>query len=168
MSILGVQCSSYQIVISVNLLGSGSVAEAATEATKPTQVQEFPQPAAAGQPRLAYDYTGVIIDARGFELEPTLSPRIYDVSGRLIYGNVYIDSEIAVSQGIVEYAITPDIFERAIKGGSRAGIRPMILKAIALKDNNCSVVISDADADMLLESNSSASFLKNCAVVFAK
>lgn len=159
---------SYQVVMCVNLYGDGSVAEITMEATKPAQVQEFPQPTAISQSRPVYNYTGIIIDARGFGLEPTLSPRIYDASGRIIYGNVYINSEIAVSQGIVEYAITPDMVERAIKGGSRAGIRPMILKAIATKDNNCSLVISDADANMLLESNASAGFLKNCAVVFAK
>lgn len=159
---------SYQVVMNVNLYGAGSVSEAAAEATKPAQIQEFPQPAATDQPRKAYDYTGVIIDARGFELEPTLSPRVYDASGRLIYGNMYINSESAISQGIVEYALTPDRVESAIKGGSRAGIRPMILKAVAVKDNNCSVVISDADANLLLESNLSAGFLKNCAVVVAK
>jgi hypothetical protein len=157
---------SYQVVMCVNIYGDGSVA--ALEATTSAQVQEFPQPTAISQSRPVYNYTGVIIDAHGFDLEATLSPRIYDASGRIIYGNVYISSEIAVSQGIVEFAITPDMVERAIKGGSRAGIRPMILKAIAAKDSNCSLVISDADANLLLESNSSVGFLKNCAVVFVK
>lgn len=161
---------SYQVVMCVNLYGDRSVAEIVLEATRPAQVQEFPQPSVSSQsqPQPVYNYTGVIIDARGFDLEPTLSPRIYDASGRIIYGNVYINSEIAVSQGIVEFAITPDMVERAIKGGSRAGIRPMILKAIETKDSNCSLVISDEDANLLLESNSLVGFLKNCAVVFAK
>lgn len=158
---------SYQVVMCVNIYGDGNVAEIALEANTPTQAQELPQPAAISHSS-PVNYTGVIIDARGFHLEPTLSPRLYDASGRLIYGNVYINSEIAVSRGIVEYAITTELAERAIKGGSRAGIQPMILKAIAAKDNNCSLVISDADANMLLESNFAAGFLKNCAVVFVK
>ena len=159
---------SYQVVMSVNLYGDRSVAEIALEATRPAQVQEFPQSIASSQPQQVISYTGVIIDARGFSLEPTLSPRIYDTSGRIVYGNMCINSEITVSQGIVEFAITPDMVEHAIKGGSRAGIRPMILKAVATKDNNYSLVISDEDANLLLESNSSVSFLKNCAVVFVK
>jgi hypothetical protein len=159
---------SYQIVMSVNLYGDRSVAEIALETARPAQAQEFSQPIAGSQPQQVNNYTGVIIDARGFDLEPTLSPRIYDASGRIVYGNVYINSETAVSQGIVEFAITPDMVEHAIKGGSRAGIRPMILKAVATKDNNCSLVISDEDANLLLASNSLTGFLKNCAVVFAK
>jgi len=159
---------SYQVVMSVNLYGDRSVAEIALETARPAQAQEFPQPIAGSQPQQVNKYTGVIIDARGFDLEPTLSPRIYDASGRIVYGNVYINSETAVSQGIVEFAITPDMVEHAIKGGSRAGIRPMIIKAVATKDNNCSLVISDEDANLLLASNSLTGFLKNCAVVFAK
>lgn len=159
---------SYQVVISVSLYGPGSVAEAAKELTKTAQVQEFPQPSDTSQPRSADDYTGVIIDARGLGLEAALSPSIYDASGRIIYGKMYIDADAAVFKGMAEYAISPAMVDSAIKGGSRAGNKPMILKAIAVRDNNCSIVISDADANMLLESNSSAGFLKNCAVVFAK
>jgi hypothetical protein len=156
---------SYQVVMCVRLYGAGSVAEAATDATNPAQVKKFPKSATASHPSSAHDYTGVIIDARGFSLEPALSPRIYNTSGQTIYGKMYINPEYAASQGLVEY-ITSTAVDTAIKGDSRAGLRPLVLKAIAVKDNNCSVVISDADANLLLESNSSAGFLKNCAVVF--
>lgn len=159
---------SYQIVMAVNLFGPDSVAEVAMTATKPQKTQEFPQPAAIQPSRPDLNYTGVIIDARGFGLEPTFSPLVYDASGRIIYGNMYIDADFAISQGMVEYAITSDMLESAIKGGSRAGNKPMLIKAIAVKDNNCNVVISDTDANMVLASNASAGFLKNCAVVFAK
>jgi hypothetical protein len=138
------------------------------ENTKPQQVQEFPQPTDAQSPGPSLEYTGVIIDARGFEIEPTFSPPIYDESGRIIYGNMHINADYAISQGMVEYAINSAMLEAAIKGTSRAGNRPMILRAIAVKDNNCSVVISDTDANMLLKSNAATGFLKKCAVVFAK
>ena len=160
---------SYQIVMAVSLYGPGSVAEIALDATRPAQVQNFP-PVRSSEPSspAASVYTGVIIDARGLELVPTFSPRIYDETGRIVYGNMYIDQTRAISEGMVEYSLDNKMFEEAVQGGSRAGARPMVIKAVAVKEHGCNVVISNSDADGLLKANEGAGFLRKLAIVFAK
>ena len=160
---------SYQIIMAVNLYGAGSVAEIALEATKPDQVQNLP-PARSSEPAppSAVGYTGIVIDARGLELAPTFSPRVYDESGRIVYGNLYIDAAKAISEGMVDYSMDNQMFEEALQGRSRAGARPMVIKAVAVKDHGCNLVITNSDADRMLKANESAGFLRKLAVVFAK
>jgi len=113
-------------------------------------------------------YTGVIIDARGLELETTFSPAIYDQIGRAIYGTTAIDTKFATEYGMVEYAPNPEDVKIAESGHSRAGTYPIIIKAIALKGNNHNAVISTEDAEKIITANQLAGFLKNNAVVFYK
>ena len=113
-------------------------------------------------------YTGVIIDGRGLELETTFSPAIYDQTGRAIYGTTAIDSKFAAEYGMVEYAPSPEDVKIAENGHSRAGMHPIIVKAIAVKGNNHNAVISTEDAEKIITANQSAGFLKNYAVVFYK
>lgn len=113
-------------------------------------------------------YTGVIVDARGLELETTFSPAIYDQSGRAIYGTTAIDTKFAAESGMVEYAPDPEDVKIAESGHSRAGNFPIIVKAIGLKGNNHNVVISTEDGEKIVLANQAAGFLKNCSVVFYK
>lgn len=160
---------SYQIVMAVNLYGPGSVAEIALDATRPAQIQNFP-PVRSNEPAspTVSVYTGVIIDARGLELVPTFSPGVYDETGRIVYGHLYIDQNRAISEGMVEYSLDDKMFQEAVQGGSRAGTRPMVIKAKAVRDHGCNVIISDSDADRMLKANEGAGFLRKLAVVFAK
>jgi len=160
---------SYIVVMRVNLYGDNSVAAVAYEAIKPPQIQEFPRSVMGSnyvQPTARY--TGVIVDARGLGLESTFSPRVYDQNGRIIYGNMYINTEFAISQGMVEYTINPEMVQAAERGQSRAGNYPLIVKALQVKDNNNNVVISNEDGNAILAYNEQAGFLKQCAVVFER
>lgn len=159
---------SYQVVMRINLYGNDGLASVAIGATNNESTQQFPTPAPSYNPPAAALYTGVIIDARGLGVQPTFSPRVYDETGTIVYGNKYIDNNFAISQGMVEYTIDPDMVRAAETGQSRAGSRPLIIKALRLVDNNCNVVISTADANAMLSYNQSAGFLKNCAVVFER
>ncbi|MBP2651963.1 MAG: Lipoprotein LPP20-like [Firmicutes bacterium] len=166
---------SYIVVISVNMYGENSVADIALNAVKPAQIMDFPQPSPSFVPAVDVQrsnlpsnaYTGVIIDARGMGGESTFSPRIYDESGRIVYGNQYINIDFAISQGMVEYTRDGDMYTSAVQGKSRAGNRPLIIKALKVVDNSCNLVISNADAENILSQNVVGNFLKNCAVVFA-
>ncbi len=114
-------------------------------------------------------YTGIIIDAHGLGLESTFSPVIYDTSGRAIYGIKNIDPDFAISQGMVEYAISLD----NVLTKSRAGSNPLVIKAIAVQGgrnsaNRVNVVVSPEDADRILLANEKNGILENCAVVFVK
>lgn len=114
-------------------------------------------------------YTGVIVDASGLGLEGTFSPLIYDASGRTIYGMRNVDKEYAISHGMVEYS--NDL--QASISNSRAGAKPLVVKAISVKGgensvNHVNVVVSAEDADKILAANEQTSILENRAVVFVK
>jgi len=177
---------SYQVVMNIKLYGNEGLAGVALTAIKPEQTQEFPAPLPTTNvnvnvnvpaktipttklPALTSTYTGVIIDGRGLGLQSTFSPRVYDETNRIVYGNMYIDTDFAISQGMVEYTITPEMAQGAESGQSRAGSNPLIIKALRVVDaNSCNVVISNADASAMLSYNQSAGFLKRCAVVFER
>jgi Protein of unknown function, DUF400. len=160
---------TYKVVLAVNLYGQGSLAEIAWDQVKPERILEFPKAAVgsdASFPPVGVRYTGVVIDARGLGAESTFSPRIYDESGRIVYGNLYIDPDLAIKQGMVDYAPFETLVQEAEQGRSRAGNYPIIVKAVSLKDNNCNVVISNSDAEKILLANQSNGFLRKLAVVF--
>lgn len=158
---------SYQVIMELHLYGDNGLA-AALQDKQPSEILPFPSPspAYASPARLAPVYTGVIIDARGLGLDRVMSPRIYDEAGRVVYGNSYLDPDIVVRKGMVDYAATPEQVEDATTGHSRTGAYPLIIKAIGLKDFNSNVVISQHDADMLLAANAASGFLLKTAVVF--
>jgi len=175
---------SYQVVMNIKLYGNDGLAGVALNAIKPEQTQEFPAPIPTTNinvnvpvkniptnklPALTSQYTGVIIDGRGLGLQSTFSPRVYDETNRIVYGNMYIDTDFAISEGMVEYTITPEMAQGAESGQSRAGANPLIIKALRVVDaNSCNVVISNADASAMLSYNQSAGFLRRCAVVFER
>jgi hypothetical protein len=158
---------SYQVIMAVKLYGTDSLASAALPTTR--DVRDFLAPA---PDYLRFDgnraYTGVIIDARGLDLQATFSPGIEDVNGRSIYGSVNIDPNFAISKGMVDYAPTPELVQEAENGLSRAGSRPLIIRAVSVTRNNCNVVVSKEDGDRILAANQDSRFLRNCAVVFEK
>ena len=45
-------------------------------------------------------YTGLVVDARGTQLRPSLSPRIVDDRGRVIYAAGHVDRALAVRSGL--------------------------------------------------------------------
>lgn len=111
-------------------------------------------------------FTGLIVDARGLGLETTFAPVIYDETGNPVYGIKEIDTSLAVTQGMVDYAPTPDLVQDAQNGKSRAGTHPIMVKASGLRDNNHNIMISTDDAEKILAANQSSHFLSKCAVVF--
>ena len=157
---------SYQVVMRIQLFGADSVADAIGKGIAATP-QEFPQVQQVGA-SVVEIYTGVVIDARGLPLEPTLFPLIYDDSGRIVYGNMFIDQEQLLAKGVVGYSLSAEMFTSVLDGRSRSGNKPLMIKAVRLADNNCNVVISDADAAILLAGNAAVGYLKDCAVVLAK
>jgi hypothetical protein len=159
---------SYQVTMQVNLFGINSVAAAIQDKIQPVQIVPIPAPSPAYKAPASTMplYTGVIVDARGLGLERVMSPRVYDESGRIIYGNMYLNSDNVVRYGMVDYTGNPDMVTAATAGNSRAGNNPIIVKAIGLKDFNANVVISQADADMILAANAQANFFAKTAVVF--
>ncbi len=108
-------------------------------------------------------FTGLIIDCKGLNLKPALSPRILDESGKEVYGSAYVAREWAIKYGIAGYS-------REISDAAkldRVGKTPGSIKAVkASGDNVTDVVISDADAAEIRSASQNLKFLSECRVVF--
>lgn len=114
-------------------------------------------------------YSGVVINADGMGLQPTFSPAIYDVNGRIVYGIKNLDYDFAITDGMVAYANT---LEKAVHG-NRAGENPLVVPAIAVRGgrnsvNNVNVVVSAEDGDRILLACEQGNILQKAAVVFVK
>ena len=111
-------------------------------------------------------YTGLVVETSGLMLNRTISPVIYDDSGRIIYGHMNIEQTQAENSGLVDYAATAEDINRVKSGTSKAGNSPFVIKALDTRDNGNNIVISRSDADHLLSLNmKNGDFLSQCKVV---
>ena len=110
------------------------------------------------------NYTGLVIDCRGMNVNCVMSPVIKNADGQKIYGHQNLDYDRIVVNGMVSYS--NDAYDQISAG--RAGSNPLVVKAVRLDDLNANPVVSVADADRILVANSHDRFLDNCAVVFVR
>lgn len=106
-------------------------------------------------------YTGLIVDCRGLDLNPVMSPVIQNAEGTPIYGYKNLDSATVIQNGMAAY--TTDI-NRA----SRAGSNPLVVRAIRVTNHNAYPVLSTADANRVLIENGASGFLDATNVVFVR
>lgn len=159
---------SYSVTMAIKLFGAGSVAAAVVQPNQPTA---FPEPTvvpAATSAKTVTDenlnmVTGVIVDARGLGLKRCMSPRIYDTTGRLVYGDKFVSYDFVVKYGMASYQPADKINSGLL---TRAGEHPLMIKAVELKNFNSDIVVSVADADKMLQANKYGNFLINASMVF--
>lgn len=159
---------SYSVTLAIKLFGAGSVAAAVVQPNQPTA---FPEPtvAPAATPAKAVTdenlnmVTGVIVDTRGLDLKRCMSPRIYDTTGRLVYGDKFVSYDFVVKYGMASYLPADKINSGLL---TRAGEHPLTIKAVELKNFNSDIVVSVADADKMLQANKYGNFLINASMVF--
>jgi hypothetical protein len=107
-------------------------------------------------------YTGLLIDATGLNIQPAMAPLIFNESGQEIYGGAFASREFAVQRGMIIYA---QQIESAFVS-NRIKSNPIIIKALKAKSPaNCNLVISDGDASVILGASEHIAFLKQCLVV---
>ena len=107
-------------------------------------------------------YSGLIIDARGTDVMPAMSPKVVDDKGMEIYGSAYVDRNFALQQGMAGYI--KDLNEA--KTNERVAGNPLVLKALRSQGAKGSdLVLSAADADLLRKLNSSQAFMRECRVM---
>jgi hypothetical protein len=107
-------------------------------------------------------YTGMVIDARGIQARPAMSPRILDENGKEVYGSMNVDREYAVQQGMSGYA--RDL--TAAQSNPRVTNNPASLKGIKTEGPGRSdIIISTADAEKIRSASDNVSFLKKCRVM---
>lgn len=160
---------TYEIVLEMPLFGAGdSLSDAAFLPFKDEPKVAFPQPVdvtIVNQPTVVNNnYTGLIIDCSGMNINCVMSPVIKNANGQAIYGHQNLDYDKIIVNGMASYADQAyDQISRA-----RAGNNPLVIKATSLADLNANPVVSVADADKILAANQHDRFLENCAVVFVK
>ena len=105
------------------------------------------------------DYTGLIVDCRGLDLQPVMSAVIKNTNGTKIYGHKNLDIDKIISMGMVDYISDEDSFERA-------GNNPLVVKAVSLENFNSNPVLTISDSNRVLIENYATKFLKEMKVVF--
>lgn len=107
-------------------------------------------------------YTGLIIDARKTDVQPALSPKIFDEHGKEIYGSAYVDREYVLKYGMAGYVKS---FEQA-RENDRVKGKPLEIKALkSIGKNSTDLVVSEKDANALRQIASTQSFLREARVV---
>ncbi len=107
-------------------------------------------------------YTGLVVDARGLDFRPAMSPKIFDENGQEVYGSGYVSREFAVQQGMAGYA--KDL--TAAQANPRVTNEPFTVKGLRTEGpGRSNVVISNADAAKIRSASENLSFLKKCRVM---
>ena len=105
------------------------------------------------------DYTGLIVDCRGLDLQPVMSPVIKNENGTKIYGHKNLDIDKIIAQGVADYIKDPANVERA-------GVNPLVVRAVRVDDFNSNPVVSLVDSNRILIENHVTRFLQDYKVVF--
>ena len=118
-------------------------------------------PAAPAPPTLVL-YTGMVVDARGIQARPAMSPRVFDEDGKEVYGSANVDREYAVQQGMSGYA--RDL--TAAQSNQRVTANPVTVKALKTSGPGKSdIIVSNADAQQIRAAAENAAFMKQCRVM---
>ena len=111
-------------------------------------------------------YTGLIVDARGTDLRPAMSPRIIDDRDRVIYSADHVPRDYAIEFGVVGYDKSMARAATSDRLGGEAA-HPMIVEcesAAGLYNND--VVVSRDTGIRILMANTESGFLPQCRVIF--
>jgi FMN phosphatase YigB (HAD superfamily) len=107
-------------------------------------------------------FTGLIIDATGINVTPSMVPVVLDENGRKVFGPAFMSRESAVQYGTSEYEKE---IERA-KQNPRVGNNPLIIKGLRTDGSeNTNIIISNSDALVLRSKPEHLAFLKKCQVI---
>jgi hypothetical protein len=107
-------------------------------------------------------YTSMVVDARGIQARPAISPRIFDEDGKEVYSLANVDLEYAEKQGISGYARDLTVAQT----NQRAGANPLTIKAVrANGPGKSDIIISNADAKQIRASAEAMTFMKKCRVM---
>ena len=108
-------------------------------------------------------YTGLIIDVRKLDFNPSLSPKIFDQNGKLLYGEEFIPEAAGKQRGIAAFFNKLD--SRQIE--KRAGRTPLLTTAVETTGpNKTNAVIIIKDAARFFDHEESVKNLRKCRVIF--
>jgi len=116
-------------------------------------------------------FTGLIVDARGLNLQRGMSPRIVDQDGNLLYAGIGADFDWLIRRGIVSYMkdLPAALNHPRLAAHEHYPYRlPMIVQGMSRVEDGfgASVVIRTHDADVVRRHLERYDFLARFAVVF--
>jgi hypothetical protein len=133
---------------------------AATPGAAPVTAPPAAPVAAAPTPPAVY--TGLVVDARGIQARPAMSPRIIDEEGKEIYGTANVERDYAVQQGMVGYA--RDL--TAAQSNPRVTNSPLSIKGLKTQGaGRADIIVGAADAQAIRSGAENQAFLKKCRVM---
>jgi hypothetical protein len=107
-------------------------------------------------------YTGLVIDGRGLQARPAMSPKVFDENGAEVYGTLIVKKDYAIQQGICGYA--RDL--TAAQSNARVTDSPLTVKAIRAQGAGMSeFIISNDDAKKIRSARDNEAFLQKCRVM---
>ena len=107
-------------------------------------------------------YTGLIVDAKGLDINPALSPKILNEHGREVFSASIVKRDTLLNKGLVSYSSKISFAET----NSRIGDKPLIIRALRKSGiNGTSVVISLADAAKVRNPSINLTWLTECRVI---
>ena len=160
-----------EVTLRISLYGNGNLAKI----IMPSAIANPPAPPAPSEPIVPVPavtapaappapvaYTGMVVDARGIQARPAMSPRVFDEDGKEVYGSSNVDREYAVQQGMSGYA--RDL--TAAQSNQRVTANPETVKALKTSGPGKSdLIISNADAQQIRASAENMTFMKKCRVM---
>ena len=111
-------------------------------------------------------YTGLIVDARGLDLQPSMSPRIVSRNGRTIYSAASSDTGYVAQYGLVGYEKNSDSARRSDRVGGEEANAFVVKAADVTGLYRGDVVLDDFEATLVLMADIDGEFLRTCSVVF--
>lgn len=107
-------------------------------------------------------YTGVIVDARETDVQPAMSPKIFDEAGNELYGSAYVDRDFVVKHGMAGYL--KDL--KKARQNDRVQGNPLVIKALkSTGKNKTDLVIGNHDANALRQMAATQAFLREARVI---
>ena len=162
-----------EVTLRISLYGNGNLAKiimpsamakppappAPSEPAAPVPAAPIP---AITAPAAPVAYTGMVVDARGIQARPAMSPRVFDEDGKEVYGSSNVDRVYAVQQGMSGYARDLTVAQ----SNQRVTANPVTVKALRTNGPGKSdLIISNADAQQIRASAENMTFMKKCRVM---
>ena len=160
--------SSVELTMEVPLTGIMDLVMPTAESAEPLELGAPPPPAEGTTPSVApatpgEPITGLIIDARGLGIKPSMSPQVLTDDGTVLYGPGNYPREFAVAQGVVGYHKDPT----AAAADARVVGNPVTIKGLSTSGGMATdVVIALADAQRVAGMDGFGEALSACRVMF--
>lgn len=153
-----------EVTLEMNLKGGFAqlVLPEEIKQVEPIQSNSTSSPTPSNQKNTPTTYTGLVVDARGLDAKPAMSPRVLDENGQEVYGAAFVSREYAVQQGMSGYSKNID----AATENQRVTKNPLIVKAIKTEGpGKTDFIINNTEASNLRGAPENLSFLKQCRVI---